>query len=59
MSPLSLTRVVREHILSSHHSGFTHETDTHRLAVAARFLCLLSLRRQRKSVPPRTGAKLI
>jgi hypothetical protein len=48
MSPLSLTRVVREHILSSHHSGFTHETDTYRLAVAARFLCLLSLRRQRK-----------
>jgi hypothetical protein len=35
--------------LVSDRSGFRREVDTYRLAVAARFLCLLSLRRRNYS----------
>jgi hypothetical protein len=37
----------RAHLVSHHYRLHT-EVDTYGLAVAARFLCLLSLRRQRK-----------
>ena len=33
MTALSLTRVVRESVLSSHHSGLMAEVDTYKLAV--------------------------
>jgi hypothetical protein len=40
MSAMSRTWMVREHVLSSDHSGLAQVVDTYRLAVAVRFLCL-------------------
>jgi hypothetical protein len=45
MSAVSQTHVARGRISSSDHSVLAQVVDTYWLAVAARFLCLLSLRR--------------
>jgi len=59
MTALSRARSVRGHGCQTHHCALRTGGATYKLAVWARFLCLLSLRRQRKWVPPRTGATRI